>query len=96
MLEEDEADAENASNEKSGGGFDDISSERVIKEKPNLIMSIKDVPHSGWYNSFSFKNMASIIVKKIFIWKHVILLKYFTIIKCFQIKIIFDNELLWR
>ena len=52
MLEEDEADAENASNEKSGGGFDDISSERVVKEKPNLIMSIKDVPHSGWYNSF--------------------------------------------
>ena len=51
MLEEDEADAENASNEKSGG-FDDISSERVIKEKPNFIMSIKDVPHSGWYNSF--------------------------------------------
>ena len=28
----------------------DISSERVIKEKPNLIMSIKDVPHSGWYS----------------------------------------------
>ena len=42
-----EADAETASNEKSGF---DISAERVIKEKPNLIMSIKDVPHSGWYS----------------------------------------------
>ena len=26
-----------------------VFSERVVKEKPNLIMSIKDVPHSGWY-----------------------------------------------
>ena len=26
-----------------------ISSERVIKEQPNLIRSIKDIPHSGWY-----------------------------------------------
>ena len=28
-----------------------VFSERVVKEKPNLIMSIKDVPHSGWQYS---------------------------------------------
>ena len=29
-----------------------VFSERVVKEKPNLIMSIKDVPHSGWYSIY--------------------------------------------
>ena len=33
-----------------------ISSERVIKEQPNLIRSIKDIPHSGWYTTVVSKD----------------------------------------